>query len=184
MNIKLKDGKTIQIDEEDLHLFEGRRTWHSYFDGWNWYVRRSTTVNKKTKMYLLHREIMEITDPKILIDHIDGDGLNNMKSNLRICTHSENKKNRRNKSTKNSSMYLGVSLKTTKYKYKTKNGEEKISVSKRWEARIQHNKKQISIGLFNTEEEAAIAYNNEAVKLHKEFAHINEIKTKQIVFCN
>ena len=176
MKIKLACGKMAFIDEENLHLFDGRRTWRSYFDGWNWYVRRHSTVNKKSKTFLLHREVLGITDPKVLIDHIDGNGLNNMKCNLRICTHSQNRKNRHNKSDKHTSKYLGVSLKTTKYKYKVKSGEERVSITKRWEARIQHNKKQISIGFFDNEQDAAIAYNQKAIQCHGEFASLNKIE--------
>lgn len=176
MEIKLVCGKIALIDECDLHLFEGKRTWRSYFDGWNWYVRRHSTINKKAKTFLLHREILCISDSKILIDHIDGNGLNNMRSNLRICTHSENRKNRHNRSCTHTSKYLGVSLKTTKYKYKVKSGEERVSITKRWEARIQHNKKQISIGFFDAEIEAAIAYNIKAIEFHGEFASLNKIE--------
>lgn len=176
MEIKLACGKTALIDAEDFYLFEGKRTWRSYFDGWNWYIRRHSTVNKKAKTFLLHREVMGIKDSKVLIDHIDGNGLNNMKSNLRICNHSENRKNRHNKSDKHTSKYLGVSLKTTRYKYKIKTGEERVSVTQRWEARIQHNKKQISIGLFDTEEQAALAYNAKAIEFHGEFASLNNIQ--------
>ncbi len=175
MEIKLACGKTALIDTDSLFLFEGKRTWRSYFDGWNWYVRRHSTINKKSKTFLLHREVLGITDSKILIDHIDGNGLNNMRSNLRICNHSQNRKNRHNKSDKHSSIYLGVSLKVTKYNYTVKTGEEKVSITKRWEARIQHNKKQISIGFYNTEDEAAIAYNKKAMEFHGEFASLNKI---------
>jgi len=173
--IKLACGKFTLIDKEFLHLFEGKRTWRSYFDGWNWYVRRHTKIDKKSKTILLHREIMKITDSKVLIDHIDGDGLNNQISNLRTCTHSENRKNRINKSEKHTSMYLGVSLKTTKYNYVKKDGTKKTSICKRWEARIQHEKKQISIGFFDNETEAAIAYNEKAAEYHGEFARLNII---------
>ena len=175
MEVKLICGKIALIDEDCLYLFNGRRSWRSYFDGWNWYVRRFSTINKKTKTFLLHREVLGIKDSKVLIDHIDGNGLNNMRSNLRICTHSENRKNRHNKSDKHTSKYLGVSLKTTKYKYTVKNGENRVSISKKWEARIQHNKKQISIGLFDTEEEAALAYNKKAIEFHGEFSSLNKI---------
>ena len=175
MEIKLACGKIAFIDDEDFYLFEGRRTWRSYFDGWNWYVRRHSKVNKKTKTFLLHREVMGVSNPKVLIDHIDGNGLNNMKSNLRICSHSENRKNRHNKSDKHSSKYLGVSLKTTRYKYKIKSGEQRVSITQRWEARIQHNKKQISIGFFDTQEAAALAYNRKALECHGSFASLNVI---------
>ena len=175
MEIILACGKISQIDEDCLFLFEGRRTYRSYFDGWNWYVRRHSKVNGKSKTFLLHREILGITDPSVLVDHINGDGLNNMKSNLRLCNHSENRKNRHNKSDKHTSKYLGVSLKTIKYKYRVKSGEERISITKRWEARIQHNKKQISIGFFDTETEAALAYNEKAIEFHGEFASLNKI---------
>ncbi|MCV5968484.1 hypothetical protein, partial [Lactococcus petauri] len=80
-----------------------------------------------------------------------------------------------NKSPNHTSKYLGVSLKTTKYKYQVKSGDERVSITKRWEARIQHNKKQITIGYFNNEEEAALAYNKKAIELHGEFASLNKI---------
>lgn len=175
MEVKLKCGKTALIDDDCKHLFEGRRSWRSYFDGWNWYVRRHTTINKKTKTILLHREVMGVKDSKILIDHKDGNGLNNMRCNLRVCTHSENRKNRHNKSDKHTSKYLGVSLKTTRYAYTVKSGERRVSECKRWEARIQHNKKQISIGFFDNEKDAALAYNDKALELHGEFASLNKI---------
>lgn len=173
--IKLACGKFTLVDDEFEYLFE-KYTWRSYFDGWNWYVRRHTTINKKSITILLHREILCVNDKKVIVDHKDGDGLNNQKNNLRECSHSENRKNRHNKNDKNTSMYLGVSLKTTKYKYKTKNGDERVSISKRWEARIQHSKKQICIGLFDSEIDAALAYNKKAIEFHKEFANLNIIK--------
>ena len=57
-----------------------------------------------------------------------------------------------------------------------KSGEERVSITKRWEARIQHNKKQISIGFFDAEIEAAIAYNIKAIEFHGEFASLNKIE--------
>ena len=170
-SIELKCGNFALVDDEDA-VFLQKYSWRSYFDGWNWYVRRGTTVNKKVKTILLHRAIMGVTDSKILVDHIDHNGLNNQKSNLRLCNHSQNKKNTKGRG---SSKYLGVSLKKTSYNYTTKSGEERVSKSCRWEARIQHNKKQISIGFFDTEIEAALAYNKIASIYHGEFANLNKI---------
>jgi hypothetical protein len=172
MDIKLACGKIAQIDEEDIILFEGRRTWKAHFDGLNWYVRRFTFINKKSKTIYLHREIMGVTDRKILIDHIDGNGLNNQKSNLRTCTHAQNRQNSRvNKSDKKSSKYKGITL----IKYKVKCREGGFEIRKRWEARINHNKKRTYIGAFSTEIEAALAYNKKAIEYHGEFACLNEI---------
>lgn len=169
--IKLKCGNTVFVDDEDAHFLD-KYSWRSHFDGWNWYVRRSTTINKKVKTFLLHRVILNITDKKVFVDHKDHNGMNNQKNNLRVCTPSENKKNTKGRGT---SKYLGVSLKTSKYRYVTKLGEKKTSTSIKWEARIQYNKKQISIGLFNKEADAALAYNEYAIKFHGEFANLNKI---------
>ena len=172
MDIKLACGKIAQIDEEDIGLFEGHRNWRAYSNGHhNWYVRRFTRINKKVKIIHLHREIMGVTDIKIVIDHIDGNGLNNQKSNLRACTHAQNMQNSRSKSDKKSSKYKGVSLN----KYKAKCREGGVKIRKRWGARITHNNKRIYIGGFSTEIEAALAYNKKAIEYHGEFACLNEI---------
>lgn len=147
-------GRTIKVDDEDFWRLE-KYTWRSYFDGWNYYVRRSSTINKKAKTFLLHREVLGITDRSVYIDHIDHDGLNNQKNNLRKCTPSENKKNVRGRG---SSKYLGVDYHKS---------------SKGWQARIQHNKKQIYLGIYPTEEAAAKAYDEAAKKFHGEFANLN-----------
>lgn len=94
----------------------------------------------------------------LVVDHADNDGLNNLRSNLRICTRSQNSANRI--SVGGSSIYLGVS-------YYKKN--------KKWGALIGKNRKQIFIGLFETEEQAAIAYNKSAILIHGEFAKLNNV---------
>lgn len=167
--IVLKDGKKALVDDEDFEKLN-KYSWRSYYDGWNWYARRSTTVNKKCITILMHRDILGIINRNVYVDHKDRNGLNNQKCNLRPSSPSENKKNVKGRGT---SKFLGVSLKTTKYNYKTKSGEERLSIYKRWEARIQHNKKQISIGFFNTETEAALAYDIKAKELHGEFSNPN-----------
>lgn len=167
--IRLSAGKNAKIDDEWFDRLN-KYSWHAYFDGWNWYARRTTTVNKKSKTFLMHREVLGVTDSKVYVDHIDHDGLNNQASNLRKCTPSQNKKNTKGRG---SSKYLGVSRKTTKLKYTKKSGEEMVYIVKSWEARIQHEKKQISLGFFKNEEDAAKAYDKKAIELHGEFANIN-----------
>jgi len=101
----------------------------------------------------MHRLITK--PPKNMqVDHIDGNCLNNQKNNLRICTHSENMKNRKANSNKR---FKGV---------------EKVPSGK-WRAQITVNGKKIYIGTYETELEAAQAYDKEAVKFHKEYSKTN-----------
>lgn len=90
------------------------------------------------------------------VDHRDGDKLNNRRSNLREATPSENAKNTR-LARNNSSGFKGVS--------KTAEG--------RWRARITIDRKEIRLGVFDTKEEAAAAYDWAALQLHGEFASPN-----------
>ena len=118
----------------------------------------STKNNNKTALKL-HRFIMNITSPKIHIDHINDNGLNNQKSNLRICTNQQNTSNKRK-----------IEGFTSKYKG--------VSWSKRlnkWRATIFYFYKQTHLGDFNSEEEAARAYNVKAKELFKEFARLNDV---------
>ena len=111
----------------------------------------------KTTTIMLHREILNIDDKNIFIDHIDRNGLNCQKNNLRISTRSQNQGNR--KSNYNStSNYKGVSYSTNYKKY--------ISV-------ITENKKRYHLGRFENEIDAAKAYDRKAIELFGEFAKPN-----------
>lgn len=89
-----------------------------------------------------------------VIDHVDGNGLNNTRVNLRIATSSQNNFNAK-RPLKNTTGYKGVT--------RTRNGEK-------WRARIKANGKEIHIGTFDTPEEAYAAYCEKARELHGEFA--------------
>lgn len=92
------------------------------------------------------------------IDHIDGNGLNNRIENLRSCSHSQNMRNR--VGTKNSkSIYKGVSCNRN-----------------RWRARIKIEGKEKHLGTFDTEIEAAQAYNIAALEAFGKFAYVNPIE--------
>ena len=121
----------------------------------------------------MHRFILDVTSPKIMVDHKDHDGLNNQRENIRICTLSENSKNvttRKNSSSK----YLGVSENKCVCKYITYNGEMKTYTYCRLRATIKVGNKTQHLGYFKTELECAIIYNIAARKYHGEFANPNK----------
>lgn len=92
------------------------------------------------------------------VDHKNGDTLDNHRSNLRACKHSENGRNLKKWSTKTSSHYKGVCF---------------HKQSGKWRGYIVLNGKQNHLGLFVTEEEAADAYDNAAADFFGEFARLN-----------
>jgi hypothetical protein len=104
----------------------------------------------------LHRYLMNVPPTKV-VDHIDGDPLNNCKANLRIATNTENCRNSRKRSP-GTSKYKGVSW---------------HAQCKKWTANISPNRRQIHLGLFSTEELAAYAYDKAALKHFGNFACLN-----------
>lgn len=155
IEIPLRNGWKTIIDKEDEVKIAGYKC-HAYKkeDG-----RLYVKIHIRGKVISLHRFLMNVTDPKIDIDHRDGDGLNNRKSNLRPCTHSENLRNQK-LSKANTSGFKGV-LWEKRYK--------------KWFARLYVNKKHVYGPLVDCRIEAAMHYNNLAIKHYGEFAHLNEI---------
>lgn len=148
--IKYKDQEFITLydDEDDEKVNQ-----------YKWYYVNGYIVcpNKNLK---LHRLILGVTDPKILIDHINGNPLDNRKCNLRISNQRQNKQNR-------------FKFKTSTLKYK---GVCRNNNSSTFFARIRNDKgERIYLGSFKTQEEAAKAYNNAAIKYHGDYAKLNNI---------
>lgn len=147
MKVKISDGNTIDIDEADYYKFIVGNTVKV---GRHGYV----TVSR---VGMLHRAIMGISDPKILVDHKDRNKLNNLSSNLRPANKSTNAMNR-GKPKSNTSGYKGVSW----------NREKGL-----WDADIQLDNKQKFLGRYDTPEEAALAYDYHARRMFGEFAVLN-----------
>ena len=106
----------------------------------------------------MHKIIMECAEND-RIDHKDGNGLNNQRSNMRFCTVSQNNMNSE-KPRNTSSIWKGV--------YWDK-------VNRNWRGQIKINKKAICLGRFKDERSAAIVYNHKAVELFGEFAKLNRL---------
>jgi hypothetical protein len=95
----------------------------------------------------------------LVVDHISGDTLDNRRSNLRLCTLSQNSRNKRKKKGA-SSRYKGVTF---------------HKQSGKWFAALKSSGRNINLGLFKTQEEAAIAYDNAAKIYFGDFARTNEM---------
>ena len=107
----------------------------------------------------MHRFIMDPPEGKV-VDHIDGNGLNNRRRNLRICTRQQNAWNCRHRRRSHaSSQFHGVSCD------KRRPG--------RWYAKIKCGHCKLTLGPFDTEIEAARARDRKALELHGEFACLN-----------
>lgn len=156
--IQLSKGYKAIVDDQDFELLNSFNWFvNVQKDGYVRAVKNKTLKCNHTKM---HRMILNITDPNILVDHKDGNPLNNQRNNLRTCNDSQSTCNV-SSARGSTSKYLGVSF--------HKQGQK-------WRATIFKDYKQISLGYFETEEQAALAYNEKAKELHGEFARLNVIK--------
>ena len=125
----------------------------------SFYARRYADGNKDRKgtLIYMHQEIIKA--PKgMVIDHINQNGMDNRNANLRAATHSQNHCNRKKQSGAYTSKYKGVCW---------------IKRKRKWLASVGHEKKQIYLGYFDSEIEAAKARDLAAKKYHGEFAHLN-----------
>lgn len=153
--VVLPDGRYSLIDEGEA-AWVGEFNWFASDDR-NSYVRRKArkAEQRSTTVVLLSREIMK-PPPGFVVDHINGDILDNRRCNLRLATETQNRRNRK------------VQTNTTAgYKGVTFDGR-----TKRWQARI-HAGSSINLGTYETAEKAARAYDAAAVEYHKEFARLN-----------
>jgi hypothetical protein len=156
-----KTSKNIlysKIDDEDYKkISEFKWSILTSGTGNKKYACRQYKKDRKIRRIFLHRYIMNTEDNKIQIDHIDGNTMNNQKSNLRSCSHKENCYNKKVPSN-NTSGYKGVWL------YKNT-----------WVASIQKDGIKYKCGRFEDKEKAKEAYNKKADELFGMFASLNII---------
>lgn len=151
--IPLTQGLFAQVDDEDFDYLNQNK-WYAHKNGHTHYATRATSRTLgKQKTISMHCEILNTKG----IDHIDNNGLNNQKNNLRKATNTQNQANKK-KISKATSQYKGV--------YWNKN-------AKKWKVQVECCKKQYHIGYFTDEIEAARAYDAKAKELFGEFAKTN-----------
>ena len=155
--IELANGEIAIIDEEDW-LLVAQYKWRLLEKRYTKYAQANIKKNGKWRTMRMHRLIMNCPR-NIQIDHIDHDGLNNRKSNLRFATNQQNNFNRKGYDT--SSKYKGVTWRTK---------------LKKWEAQIQTKGKSKYLGYYANENDAARAYNKMAVQVFGEYAYVNAIE--------
>ena len=154
MLLELNHGLVTQFDECDEELVMSRK-WLAYKNSRNtWYVR--SRIGSSTTFLILSRLLLNAPD-EMVVDHIDGDGLNNARANLRLCTPRQNSQNRR-KGKSGSSQFKGV-----------------VAHRGKWRAQIRYSGKLYVLGRFEDEMEAAREYNSAARIYFGEFARLNEI---------
>lgn len=105
--IVLTKGKRALVSDEDYEYLSQWK-WYASQTGNKFYAARSEDRNGVRKVIYMHREIMKATEEDV--DHIDGDGLNNVRENLRFAEHHQNLKNQRKQDRETSSRYKGVYL--------------------------------------------------------------------------
>jgi hypothetical protein len=158
--IQLTKGKVALVDDEDFEYLNQFK-WYASRAKNGFYVHRALKgINRKQIKTSIHRVIMK-AEKGIIIDHVDGNGLNNQKNNLRICTLGQNQMNR-GAQLNNKSGFKGVHYFNN-------------TTDKNWIAKISYNKKIIYLGSYSNPIDAARAYNEAAIKYHGEFANLNKI---------
>ncbi len=160
VRVPLTQDKEAIIDAEDA----GRVLAHRWCACWDsrksrWFIQRrkkANEVNGSTNPHITLPRFLMNAAKNMQVDHINGDQFNCRRSNLRICTHTENLWNRPSRA--GASRFKGV---------------WKKNETGKWTGSISANGSRKHLGTFATEEEAALAYDDAARALHGEFAFLN-----------
>jgi hypothetical protein len=160
----MKNGFEAIVDIDDFDRLS-KLTWHmakttnSKIGYVTYTINNYDEIKRTCQSIRMHRLVMNVTDPKIQVDHINNNPLDNRKCNLRLCNAAQNARNTKFRST-NTTGYKGVFLQKR---------------SGRYTSSIGVNKERYYLGIYNTPEQAALAYNEASRKYHGEYGYINKI---------
>jgi AP2 domain/HNH endonuclease len=155
MEVTIK-GRTAFIDEQDAHIIESHKWCVCQYGDKNYILSpRLNSEGRSSGTFLLHRLIMSAKKGEY-IDHVNGDGLDNRRANLRFCSKSQNGSNR-GRQNNNKSGFKGVSW---------------SDANKKWIAQITSNGIRCHLGTFSDPLEAHKAYCEAAKRLHGDFANL------------
>lgn len=150
--IPLSQGKFATVDDADYDWL-AKHKWS--YDPKGYAMRRSANVT-----IYMHRVVLNASGP-VTVDHVNGDGLDNRRENLRVVTTAQNNYNRHPEKRPKTSQYKGVSL------------NRKVN---RWQAHIKKGDEyRRYLGLYDSEQDAARAYNAAARHLFGPYAYINDV---------
>lgn len=166
IEVPLSQGLVALIDDVDRDIKDG--VWHAVASNKTFYAIQNIQINGEwVTTARMHRLILQrvLDRPLIddeLVDHVDHNGLNNRRENLRLATRAQNSANQGIRSNNTSGM----------------KGVSKDKRSGKWYAYITANRKLMHLGTFHSKTEAAIAYNTAALQHFGEYAYLNPIETE------
>lgn len=156
--IALTKGYVTIVDDEDYERFSGL-PWYASETNWGTYAYRSLPMCEGVRRNVsMHREILGLpaaSDGGAFVDHANGDTLDNRRANLRTCTTTQNAANM---GPHRGRQFKGVSW---------------HKASKKWRAYLRDSYRQVSLGYYDTPEEAARAYDRAAFETWGGFARLN-----------
>ena len=164
IGIGLTRGMITMVDDEDAELLS-RHKWYAFpGNARSWYAVCHDVPERGRRLLFMHRLIL-LPPSGLCVDHIDGDGLNNRRENLRLATASENKSNSLGRINHRKSKFKGVRW----------HHDTRLVAGGYWRAYISVHGKVVATRTAPNETAAALVYNEFAKRYHGDFARLNEV---------
>lgn len=161
-HIPLSRGLFAVVDDEDYERLACFK-WHASAQPGGLFRAARDAPRPHRHKILMAREILGVSQDAVVVDHRNGDPLDNRRENLRVATVTENVRNSAGWG-RRSAPYKGIAM-----------VKRDCRLARPWVAKICVNRRRIHLGYFATPEEAAAAYNRAATEHFGEFARVNEV---------